>query len=220
MKNLFLTITAGLFLLTGCSKDDSLELIEPKSANSIYVLDQNMDQANFNTIEIDNFQAEAKLITTTERSGFGHTSGFYEPALRNPVTLSWSANSDDSGSYGTAELKISTPSYSMHFIMETECITVDGNTAMYGAIITEVVELIGDTPPLTTAWRFYFQVKDGDNNGTKRLDFDQMSNKWIFASPRSPSLCLIYPPNHRIWSSSGYQNVLNSGFVKVSNKTE
>ena len=217
MKNLFLTITAGLFLLTGCSKDDSLELIEPKSTDLIYVLDQNMDQANFNAIEIDNFQAEAKFSTSTETSEFGSTSGYYEPAFRNTVILEWSANRDERGTSGTAELQISNPSYSMHFIMETECISIDGGVAMYGAIITEVIELTGDTPPLTVAWRLYFQVKDGDNNGTKRLNFDQMSNKWIFASPRSPSLCSVYPPKHPIWSSNGYENVLSPGFVEVSN---
>lgn len=218
MKNLIVTMTAGLILLTGCSKDESFETTEEQTANSIYVLEQNNGQAMFRTIAIEPFQSGENFTTTTDNSEFGHTSGLFAPTNRDAVILSWSANRDETGTYGNAELQMSGPNYSMHIVMETECITVDGDTAMYGAIITEVVELSGNTPPLTASWRFYFQVKDNEQG--IGLGFDQISGKWIFASPRSQSLCAVYPPKHPIWSSNGYENVMNPGFVEVSNNPQ
>lgn len=214
MKNLFLTTAAALFLLTACSKDESFEQVDEQSNDVIYVLEQNQEQGTFRTVGIDNSQNGTNFIATTNNSDFGYTDGLYAPMFRDPVSLSWSAIKDESGTYGTAELQISRTNYNIHVIMQTECLTVDGDTAMYGAVITEVVELSGDTPPLTVNWRFYFQVKD--NKGANGVGFDQLSSTSIFASPRSQSLCNVYPPNHRIWSANGHENVQSPGFVEVS----
>jgi hypothetical protein len=214
MKNLFLTLTAGLFLLTACSKDESFEQIDGQSNDLIYVLEQNNEQGTFTTMEIDNFQGGVNSTRTTDHGDLGYTSGLYEPMFQDPVILSWSANKDETGTYGNAELQISRPNYNIHILMETECISLDGDTAMYGAIITEVLDLSGATPPLTANWRFYFQVKDNaPENGIRG---DQISSTSIFASPRSPSLCNVYPPNHLIWSANGSQDVMSPGFVEVS----
>lgn len=215
MKNLIIPIALGVFLFPSCSNDESFEPVEEQTTDSIYVLEQNMGQSTLGIIEIDNFTSGANYLTTTNGNDFAHSSGLYEPSFRDPVILSWYGNHDNTGAYGTAELQISRPTYSIHVVMETECITVNGNTAMYGAIITEVIELSGNTPPLTDMWRFYFQVKD--KTPSLRNGVDQISNKWIFASPRSVSLCSIYPPNHPIWSSNGQADVLSPGFVEVSN---
>lgn len=218
MKNLFLTLTAGLFLLSACSKDESFETIDEQSNDVIYVLDQNQEQGTFTTMAVDNYQGGVNFTKTTGNSDFGHTSGLFQPMYRDPVVLSWSGNRDDTGTYGNAELLISRTNYNIHILMEAECITVDGDTAMYGAIITEVIELSGDAPPLTANSRFYFRVKDNQQGGS--AGFDQISNTLIFASPRSQSLCNVYPPDHRIWSSNGYENVMSPGFVEVSNNPE
>ncbi|MFY0631777.1 MAG: hypothetical protein JXR05_15535 [Flavobacteriaceae bacterium] len=214
MKNLILRITLGFLLLTGCSTDESFESMEEQTTNSIYVLEQNTDQSTFRTIDIDNLQSSPNNFDfiRTDNS-IGHTSGLFIPTKNNATVLSWSAYKDESGTYGTAELQIATRTYSMHLMMEAECIMIEDNEAVYGAIITQVVELKGDAPLLSEMWRFYFKVKD-INNG---LDFDQISNKWIFASPRSQSFCSIYTPSHPIWSSEEYTNVMKPGFVKVSN---
>ena len=42
MKNLILSMTAGLILLTGCSKDDSVEQIEEQTVDHVYVLNHLM----------------------------------------------------------------------------------------------------------------------------------------------------------------------------------
>ncbi len=91
--------------------------------------------------------------------------------------------------------------------METECVTVNSNEAVYGGTITQVKTLSGDAPNIQVGWRFYFKVIDSR--------VDQKSNTTIFASPRSLSLCNEYPPNHPIWSSQGYEEVFSPGFVIV-----
>ena len=40
MKNLLLTLSTGLILLTGCSKDDSFSPVEDQTADTVYVLNQ------------------------------------------------------------------------------------------------------------------------------------------------------------------------------------
>jgi hypothetical protein len=217
MKNLSLLMTAGLFLLTACSKDESFEPMEEQTNDVVYVLDQNIDQAAFTTVAMDDFTSGVNFTRQTSSSGFAHTSGLYQPMYQDPVILSWFGNKDGHGFYGSAELQISRPNYNIHIIMQTECITVDGDMAVYGARITEVLELSGDTPPLTAEWRFYFQVID--NGRAKSPAFDQISNKWVFAYPRSQSLCII-PPTHRFWTANGYDNVQSPGFVEVSNYPE
>lgn len=214
MKNLFLAITAGLILLTGCSKDESFEPIDQQTTDSVYLLDQTVEQNSFSPLEIDNFPGDVNYTSKPITNNFGHTAGLYEPMMRDPVSLSWLGNCDDTGTYGAAELEIRKPSHTIYVLMETECVTINDNTAVYGGTITEVMELSGNTPPITAMWRFYFQVIDNDKNGHNGID--QISNIWIFASPRSVSLCSVYAPDHRIWSSKGHAAVLSPGFVEVS----
>jgi hypothetical protein len=93
--------------------------------------------------------------------------------------------------------------------METECVTVQGNQAVYGGTITHVRSLTGNAPSIGVGWRFYFKVTDSER-------FDQIANTTIFASPMSPSLCNVYLPNNPMWSSQGNTNVIAPGFVVVN----
>ena len=214
MKNLFLTMTAGLILLTGCSKEESFETTPEQTNDLVYVLEQNGNTSNFKTITLEG----ANLTLTTEDDGYGETYGLYAPNTRDQRLLSWSGFTYETGTYGTAEYHFSLPAYTLHFVMQAECIVVEGNKAMYGGIVTEVIERSGNAPEIAVNWRLYFQVTDIEDSPSR--GFDQISNTMIFASPRSPSLCNAYPPGHRIWSSQGYQDVREPGFVEVSEVPE
>ncbi len=212
MKNLFLTLTAGLFLLTACSKDESFEQIDAPSNDLVYVLEQNGNTSTFTSIALEN----RSQGPTTPSNNFGESSGMYEPIFEDPIRLTWSGLQDDTGTFGTAELQIIRPTYSLHIIMETECIMAEGNKAVYGGTITQVVTLSGNAPQIAPMWRFYFQVTDVAVAANEQGGIDRISNKWIFASPMSPSLCSVYPPSHRIWSTNGYAQVIEPGFVYAS----
>ena len=215
MKNSILLIALGLILLTGCSKDDSIEQINEQTTDVVYVSKQVNGNSSWETMEINTAHNSTFINNALDTRGFGFTNGLYAPSNRNLLIITWNGTKDESGYSGSAEIQMSTPSYSFHFIMETECVTVDGNTAMYGGLITEVVEISGN-PPFGMYWRFYFKVID-NANVVHSSGIDKISSMRIFASPMSPSLCNVYPPNHPIWSSHGYDEVHEPGFVVVDN---
>jgi hypothetical protein len=216
MKNLILTMTAGLILLTGCSKEESYEQIEEQTIDSVYVLKQIDGTTTWETmaIDIENNPAYTYFNHTANNA---YTRGLFMPSYRDPLVISWSGFTDETGTYGTAEIQMSRPGYSFHFILQTECVTVDGNAAVFGGIITEVVESSGNPPPFGVNWRFYFKVIDNEQGNS--INYDLISNTRVFASPMSPSLCNI-PPSHRFWSSQGYEEVHEPGFVELSDHPE
>jgi hypothetical protein len=134
------------------------------------------------------------------------------------MTITWSGTQTSNGVSGGAEIIQATPNFSFHFGMETECVTVDGKEAVYGGIITQVRSLSGNAPNIGVGWRFYFKVIDNGTGGVPGgiIPYDQISNKTIFASPMSPSLCNAYLPNNQMWSSRGYTDVIEPGFVAVN----
>ena len=209
MKNLILPIALAVILLTACSKEEFVEQIEEQNIDSVYVLNQFNGAATWDTMLVDEMQRGTMHITA-------HTDGYYQPNTQNGMTITWSGTQFESGSSkGEAELKQTTPNFSFHFYLETECVTVQGNEAVYGGTITKVGKLSGNTPAIGIGWHFYFKVIDngiGDSSA-----FDQIANKTIFASPLSPSLCDNLPDSH-IWSSEGYEDVFLPGYVFVSTK--
>ncbi len=97
--------------------------------------------------------------------------------------------------------------------METECVRIDGDEAVYGGIITEVIERSGNAPRIDVNWRFYFKVIDTESSRSEI--YDKISNNRVLASPRSISLCNI-PVTDPFWSTQGYEEVRNRGYVEVS----
>ena len=210
MKNFTLLFAIGLILLTGCTKDESYEQNEEQTIDTVYVLNQFDGSATWETMLIDEMQKSIAKTYSIENKENAHTDGYYLPAARDAMTITWSGSQNGNAVRGNAEIQQSTPNYSFHFVLETECVMVDGNQAVYGGIITQVRVLSGDAPPIGIGWRFYFKVIDSES-------FDQIANTTMFASPRSPSLCNVYLPDNRRWSSQGYTNIVAPGFVVVSN---
>lgn len=211
MKNLILTTALGIILLTGCSRDDSIEQIEEQTTNSSYVLYQLNEIASWETIVLDEFQRTANF----QHPITAHTDGYYMPSSKNAMTITWSGTQYRDGSRkGRAELRQISPDINFHFILDTECIIVEANEAVYGGTIIQVKSLYGSLPCIDLGWRFYFKVIDSKQSGNN--SYDQIANMTMFASPMSPSLCGIYPPSNKIWSLKGYTEVIEPGFVVVS----
>ncbi len=219
MKNLTLLFALGLILLTGCTKDESYEQIEEQTIDSVYVLNQFEEAATWETILVDELQNTAARTYSINDGENVHTDGYYTPSSRDAMSLTWSGTQTRNGAFGSAEISQSTPDFSFHFVLETECVTVDGNQAVYGGTITQVRALSGNTPPIGIGWRFYFKVTDKVENrksgNTSR--YDRISNTTMFSSPMSPSLCNVYLPNDQMWSYQGDKNVISPGFVVVKN---
>ena len=220
MKNLILPIALAAILLTACSKEESVEQFEEQNIDSVYVLNQFNETSYWDTMEVDEFQRSTdntNLENSVARES--NTRGHYLPSSRDAMIIQWAGSQTEQNTSGRAELKQSNPNFSFHFKLETECVMVDGNKAVYGGIITQVIELSGNAPDIGVGWRIYFNVIDNGEGGVPGgiVPYDQIANKTIFASPRSISLCNVYLPNDNIWSSQGYTEVTEPGFVVVNN---
>ncbi len=230
MKNsLLLLLAIGLISLTGCHKDDSLEQIElqktipdPKwvcTKSPIYSLGQAYGETTWNAISFDNWNSN--YLDGAEKSPINldgirnNTKGYYQPPSYNGMIIKWIGIESESGTRGVAELIQSSPNINFHFTLETECIVVNGNEAVYGGTITKVKELSGNGPNIEIGWRFYFKVID--NGSGEQAPFDQISNTTIFTSPSAPSLCGPSIPFNSMWNTNGYSNVLSPGFVLINN---
>ncbi len=217
MKNLIFTIAMGLILLTSCSKDDSLEQTELQTIDSVYILNQSNNTPNWDTMVIDSPQNSANYAYEQNNSNRHSIEGLYMSPPQNGLTIQWTGSQTGDRTYGVAEFKQISPSFNFHFKMKTECISVDGNEAVYGGVITQIVSLLGDVPLIEEGWRYYFKVIDNGEGGIPGgiIPSDQLSNMTIFAPPGIPLLCNGYSPSSYIWSSQGYTDVYEPGFVIV-----
>ena len=209
MKNLFLPIALATILLTSCSKDDSIEQTELQTADTIYTFTQindtqYWDSFTYNIITNNVNRTPDKPIKT---------EGYYQPSSRNGMSITWSGKLHTNGiSTGFAELKQTSPDTNFHFILETECVSIIGNEAVYGGTIVEIKSISGNAPNISEGWKFYFKVDDYELY--PNAPNDQISNTTLFVSQ---SLCNSILPNDTIWESNGYSEVFKPGFVVVNN---
>ena len=137
MKKLIILTCFG-FLLTACSKEDSNEQITEQISDSVYVLKVSNGVPTWESVTIENEEAEATGPVVTNRGNSSHTHG---------DIAGWSAFSgtqNNGGAHGSAVIE--TPY--LHIILETTSVAVigtDQNEAIYGGLITEVI--FNNIPP-------------------------------------------------------------------------
>jgi len=138
MKNLTLLFAIGLTLFTSCTKEESYEPIEEQTIDSVYVLNQFEGSSTWESMLIDELQNTAARTYSINDGDNAHTDGYYVPSSRDAMTITWSGTQTSNGARGGAGIIQATPNFSFHFVMETECVTVQGNQAVYGGTITQV----------------------------------------------------------------------------------
>jgi hypothetical protein len=216
MKNLLLIITAGLFILTSCSVEETNETIQDEISDTVYILNQIEGVSRQVSSPIGGSQNDIYENTTIGSDGPWEvgTNGQYIPSNNNAMSITWTGTQNPNAIRGHAEFKQIALNYSFKFHMVTECVIVDGNEAIYGGIITEAKGIYADMPNVGIGWHVYFKVFDA---GLGLGSTDQISNVILFTSPKSKSLCNEYGPNDPIWAGQGYSDVNAPGFVQVSN---
>jgi hypothetical protein len=217
MKNWILTTSLMLVLiLLGCSKEELVEPEANQATDTYYVLEQKGDTYVWSTI----YREPKNNTQSVPRPSSDHvaTSGAYISEGRPFVDLTWCGFSDDTGTYGTAEIEVVAPTFSFHFIMGSPAIMGEGNEAVFEGIILEVLSKTGDAPEFGEYWRFCFDVIDV--HSIVGNDYDKISKAMMFASPRSALVCSIYPPGHYMWLRAGYNDVKPPGFVEVGDCPE
>lgn len=222
MKKLIFLSAFSLVVLFGCNKEETT----PTSAS----LDvQNVEEPKFGLVmnltdetptweykELDMLEYSTDAVVgSRENSAHTHGDFVWEAA---GLSLTWSGTQNNGGTHGSAVFETQTmlPDGTVTTIratMETECITVVENRAVYGGIFTEVT---GD-PVLPTyfPWSRYYTVgchmyfKVVDNGQGNNAPADQHGSTIILTRP-SQSLCGIIP------NTSNLVDVQAPGSVKIN----
>jgi len=197
-------MSLGLILFTSCSKDESNDLTVEQTADSIYLYSESNGRITWESINPNNLTGQSTVPTEMNRGNSAHTHGDYY-STSGGTTISWSGTENNGGTHGSAFLRMG-PS---ELTLETECIMVEGNAAVYGGIITEVTNPSG---PLAIGSYVFFRVTD--NGQGNNADPDQF-NSAILVSPNN--LCGVATPSWFLWAYFAENDVLAPGSVKVNN---
>ncbi len=211
MRNLIPLFTVALFLF-GCAKDE----INPSSHSTPSMTTE--DESAF-VLTLEDGIPTWTLVTIEEKSNAQHTSSVVTTRSNNGGTahthgdfpgVEFSGTQNNGGTHGAATANFGPLTMSM----ETECVMVDGQEAVYGGTITEMA---GPTPPgfpFGVGDYMYFKVIDnGEGNNAPA---DQFVGA-IRLKKNPNSRCGIWVPSHASWSNFPIFDIPDPLSVKVNN---
>lgn len=181
MKKLIFLISIGLIVLAGCSKDESNEQITEATANLFWVYNLDGKSQAGETIAIEKLQSDQEITYNRGNDNSAHTHG------NIPGKFEFSGTQNNGGTHGSATVTVNGPFGLTVLTLETECIMVEGNEAVYGGIATEVVNPFGG---FQMGKYVYFKVID--NGQGNNADPDQYHG---LIGTSSSSLCGLVPPS-------------------------
>ena len=212
MKKLTFTIVAGIALLTGCSKDETNEIIQNETNQEVLVVNQIDGTSQYEALPNDAQYLDFNAADNKAGSLEASTEGAFIPPYKNAMTITWDGVHNANAIYGQAEMKQESPNSNFIFSITTECVIAVGNEAVYGGVINKAKGVYDGFANVGEGWRVYFKVTDGDKaKGT----VDQISNTILFAAPKTESLCNVYSPNDIIWTTLGTTDINAPGYVIV-----
>lgn len=213
MKKLTFTIVAGIALLTGCSKDEPIEIIQNETNQEVLVVNQLDGTSTYETVSNDALYLNFDNTNDTKAGSLeASTEGALIPASKNAMTITWDGTHNANAIFGEAVMKQESPNSNFIFGITTECVIAEGNEAVYGGIITKAKGVYDGFANVSEGWRVYFKVTDGDKT---KGGVDQISNTILFAAPKSGSLCNVYAPSDVIWTTLGATDIEAPGYVIV-----
>lgn len=209
MKKIVLSMSIGLLLLGGCSEENLVTQIEEQTGDLVYIFNINSENPVWEAIildELESTQSISNYVSTRENNGNSvHTHGDLGPIIQE-----WSGTQNNGGVHGSASLLLFGFS---EVTMETECVMVEDNEAVYGGTITEISPPFG--PPFEIGAIFYFKVID--NGQGNNAPADQYNPIIIIAPVGSPSGCGVFTPSYFVWDFVPNLDVPEPGSVKVNN---
>ena len=150
MKKLILFMSVAVIAFYGCEKSElnpSFEKQEVEKSNvAAFVLNLDGETPTYEAIYLsqDELQGKADLY---KGSNSAHTHGNFHTSSGSSFTFNGTQN--NGGSHGSGEYQSSSPFGDVHVIMETVSVVVDGDEAIYGGVISEVIlnTLVVPPPP-------------------------------------------------------------------------
>lgn len=201
-----LAILSTVFI-TSCQKEETQEpdqqTTETIDAWLFNSTDGSVVKKTINVIDLRSNSA----INEREQTNSAHTHGSFSNAGKS---VTWTGTQNNGGTHGSAIVTLNFANPAIVLTLETECVMVEGNEAVYGGTITEALNVPEDDFYLGVGGHYYFKVIDnGQGNNAAP---DQYSNiSAVF------SACGVLPPSAWIWGLFGYGDVEAPGSVKVNN---
>jgi hypothetical protein len=237
MKKLTLLFAFALVFFYACNKQESTPTADNQQVestdNSAYVLNLSDENPVWELVALD------ELLGNQSNSGFtylkgnnGNSAHTHGDIAFGPYSLSWSGTENNGGSHGSAILELTWSGGIAQFTLETECVMVDGNEAVYAGIITQILNAPPPPPPPPPCPTFpncpppppnpytlgnHVTFKVIDNGQGNNAPPDEHCTA-IFIT--GPSLCGIAVPSSGVWNPSNFNQILEvqePGSVKVNN---
>jgi hypothetical protein len=146
MKKLIILMSFGFILFTACSKEEATDQIEEQTSDMVYVLKQANGVSAWEAIEVNLSENNSSGNGDFSRSQSAHAHGDYT-GFGGGLTISFSGTENNGGAHGSAEVRQTGGPFEAHYILETTSMVVNGNEAIYGGVITEVITNTFPTPP-------------------------------------------------------------------------
>lgn len=207
MKNSLFFLTLILFLMQACSKDELATRTSGATDNQQNVVLSSVRPIGFSLtaplitlsdydIQYANFHSPAMVLPRTENH---HVNGHVHPILDpNEVDFIFSGVQNNGGIHGNAQVK----SWFLDFNMATECITVVGNEAIYGGVITQVNYV---DPGWAAVWCGEICIEEGVHFVCKVVDNGEGQNappdqSALYFAIGTVPLCDLFPVDHPYWA--------------------
>lgn len=206
MKKTVLFMSIGLLLVTGCSKEEFSNKMEESNAELNFVFKLDGNSSNWEEIspgEAPSNQNSLSIATTKANNGNSvHAHGSFPGVV-------FSGTQNNGGAHGSATVNLDP----FIFTLETECVMVEGNEAVYGGTI---IERDGPQPPpgapFNVGDHIYFKIID--NGQGNNADPDQFNGIISFSEE---SQCGVWNPSKIRWQEFLDFDVEEPGSVKINN---
>lgn len=149
MNKLFPLFILALVVLVGCAKEETTPTVadnqQVEEPGSVWTMNNDSDSPTWEVISLDELPSNSSSSATT-RTNSAHAHGNYT-GFGGGTTISFSGTENNGGAHGSAEIHQVSGPFEAHYLLETTSMVVDGNYAIYGGIITEMIVNTFPSPP-------------------------------------------------------------------------
>ena len=212
-------MSIGLLFFVGCTTENAELQTEQQFEERVYVFNNNGEDSTWETKTLKDFQSlysGSSIVTNRANNGnSAHTHGSFDAA---PFTFNWSGTENNGGTHGSAVVTQEFGPSVVTIIMETGCVNVVGNEAVYGGLVTEVEN--SPFPPGAGPYAignivFFKVIDNGQGNNAPADQYVQ-----TLVSTTSPLECeTLGQPDFSFWSLPFFptNDVEEPGSVKINN---
>lgn len=220
MKRFTFLLAFSFVFFYGCNKQETTPTADNQQVEatgiSAYVLNLGSENPQWEPTTLSGAEINSGS-SALKQNNSAHTHGSFN--FFGFILMEWSGTENNGGTHGSAfnELILGPPfNTTIQITMETECVVAEGNRAVYGGTITEVVD--NPLPPglLEVGYHIYFRVTDnGQGNNAPPDTF----TSGFYTTPTS--LCGVISPSSSMWDDDPRElfeiDIDDPGSVKVNN---